>query len=537
MDQKILKNTTGADIEIDSVGILIPASGQLTINTESYLDLASDDSVAELTPLINAGDIVVNNGTEDFSAADGIVYLKTFTAQYSFNELQLRDVDTPAASVRFTTMATFGGFTIMKDNTSGFMSYMPNATTAQIIAGNPASANGVNQWFLDADNQGVMFLNTLPGAGSGADVVATDGAALRPDVDLTSSLGSPAQRWQKLYTTGNRTRVSQTAHGFTIPSWGFLPVYYNNVAGEYQRANANDTTTAADVFVVDIIDDDTFEIMENGYLFGAHGLNVGEWYVLRSGLAGLIIGFTTLTGTDVNVQYLAFPVDANTLILRPDPIFTRDFFIPQDIAILENWIQGSIPTLTAGTDRILIASVIWEDDTGTQVSNMQIGGQTAQLVTEQSITSGFQNGNSMCYWTDAQIELMTNNTLTINWTSGVPLSFQSASCIIEHVNQATPFNSTNTDSGAGSTDTLDADVNTLAGGYAVASASGGNTGMGFTNNGSGWTRKLDITITSADGVVDDKLISSAATPENVNFSISGSNRHVLIAAAFQRRES
>jgi len=73
---KILKNTTASDIELSSSGLLIPASGQVTVNVEDYLLIAAVDSIAELTPLINSADIVVNDGTSDLATLDGINYLK-----------------------------------------------------------------------------------------------------------------------------------------------------------------------------------------------------------------------------------------------------------------------------------------------------------------------------------------------------------------------------------------------------------------------------------------------------------------------------
>ena len=72
---KILRNTTLADIELLEIGLTIPASGQVEVNTESFLDLAADNSITELTPLINSGDIIVNDGTVDLSAADGLTYI------------------------------------------------------------------------------------------------------------------------------------------------------------------------------------------------------------------------------------------------------------------------------------------------------------------------------------------------------------------------------------------------------------------------------------------------------------------------------
>lgn len=335
----------------------------------------------------------------------------------------------------------------------------------------------------------------------------------------------------------NMIVVEQTAHGFVLPSYGVIPVYYNNANAQYELANADAISTAADALVVDVLDANNFVIQEGGVLFvEAHGLNVGEWYVLEEGTAGSIWSLTNVTGTDKNVQYLVFPSDADNLILRPDPIFVEDFFIPQDISILEDWAQGGNPTLTAGTNRFLLVAINWEDSTSTLVNGISVGGVAGTELVEQSIISGFQHGTSVFYWTDDEIDTMVGSAISITWSAGAPSDFQQSHALLEHVDQTTPVVAVNTDSGTGGTDTLDADVNTVDGGYALLSSGGGNGGMGFTNNGTGWTRKLNLTITSADGVIDDKLITTDATPENVNMSITGSNRHVLAAASLRRQE-
>ena len=73
---KVIKNTTGSAIDIKSVGIILAASSQLTVEPTDYPLLGSSDVVAELTPLINSGDIVVNTGDEDLPAAKAIEYIK-----------------------------------------------------------------------------------------------------------------------------------------------------------------------------------------------------------------------------------------------------------------------------------------------------------------------------------------------------------------------------------------------------------------------------------------------------------------------------
>jgi len=69
---KILKNTTGSDIELVSLGgIVVPASGQVTLEVTEFLDVASDKAITELVTLINSGDIVVNDGVIDITVANG----------------------------------------------------------------------------------------------------------------------------------------------------------------------------------------------------------------------------------------------------------------------------------------------------------------------------------------------------------------------------------------------------------------------------------------------------------------------------------
>jgi hypothetical protein len=58
---KNLTNTTGSTIELAVIGLLINASSTIAINPEDYLLLASDESISEITPFINSGDITVSD--------------------------------------------------------------------------------------------------------------------------------------------------------------------------------------------------------------------------------------------------------------------------------------------------------------------------------------------------------------------------------------------------------------------------------------------------------------------------------------------
>ena len=75
-DEKIVKNTTGLDIELGAVGIPVPANDQYIIEIVDYLLWASEDAIVEITPFINSGDLVINDGTSDLTAAEGIRFLE-----------------------------------------------------------------------------------------------------------------------------------------------------------------------------------------------------------------------------------------------------------------------------------------------------------------------------------------------------------------------------------------------------------------------------------------------------------------------------
>jgi len=73
---KILKNTTGSDIEIKSTGFTILASSSYTIEVSEFRFWAADEAITEITSFITSGDIVVNDGINDLSATEGINHLK-----------------------------------------------------------------------------------------------------------------------------------------------------------------------------------------------------------------------------------------------------------------------------------------------------------------------------------------------------------------------------------------------------------------------------------------------------------------------------
>lgn len=85
MSVKILKNTTGSDIEVNSTGVTIPASGQYTIDPINYSLWTTTDAITEITTDINSGDLVVNDGVDDITVANG------FTLQHAIDYIKYPD--------------------------------------------------------------------------------------------------------------------------------------------------------------------------------------------------------------------------------------------------------------------------------------------------------------------------------------------------------------------------------------------------------------------------------------------------------------
>jgi hypothetical protein len=69
----IAKNQTASPILLSRLGLTVPASGNLTItNFASFYEVQAEPALQ--TP-VTSGDIILNNGSEDLSVAQGLSYL------------------------------------------------------------------------------------------------------------------------------------------------------------------------------------------------------------------------------------------------------------------------------------------------------------------------------------------------------------------------------------------------------------------------------------------------------------------------------
>jgi len=111
-----LKNSTGAEVSIADVGVIIPASGQDTYS--DGVTIATLCCSVSLRSLVSAGTLIVNNGSSDLSIAEGAVYLATLWSNVGFDSgpqvgrtrrLTKADGDVTVSSTTFAAVAGMSG--------------------------------------------------------------------------------------------------------------------------------------------------------------------------------------------------------------------------------------------------------------------------------------------------------------------------------------------------------------------------------------------------------------------------------------------
>jgi hypothetical protein len=74
----ILKNTTGSPISINDLGVYVPSNNQINVTQLFASNRSEPIQSIDLANQILAGNVVVNNGTSDLSAADAAKYLSYY---------------------------------------------------------------------------------------------------------------------------------------------------------------------------------------------------------------------------------------------------------------------------------------------------------------------------------------------------------------------------------------------------------------------------------------------------------------------------
>ncbi len=107
----ILKNSTGADISVDNLGIIIPTGSQIQVSSQySYSDIASSD---DLRVLVANGSLIVNNGTIDLPLARALEYITIYNQDQAKQDFYTKtNLQTPGQSTihfnNITNVPSFG---------------------------------------------------------------------------------------------------------------------------------------------------------------------------------------------------------------------------------------------------------------------------------------------------------------------------------------------------------------------------------------------------------------------------------------------
>jgi hypothetical protein len=329
-------------------------------------------------------------------------------------------------------------------------------------------------------------------------------------------------------------KVSQSTAGIVVPASGVLPVYFDASAGRFLPAQADSNTTAADT-IITRIGNNVVVVQEDGLLnCNNHGLTVGKWYVLDPASPGNIITKDTLTGN--RLQYICFAVDADSILVRLDPMFIINDD-PNDIEFIAGWNTGTdvSGSIAVGDDRLLVVTLGNEYFGATPIINsITIGGQNGTVVITDQIDSGGAGAQSAwAYWTETQIAAFSGTTLSISYTNA-PAETQFAHAMFQHVDQTTPVVDSASDTDAAATSNLSATVNVEDGSAAVFAADSGNSTATFTDNsldGSIFGTAFDGA--SRSGEVYYWIVPSSGT-RTAAVTVTGSNRAVLTTFSLRR---
>lgn len=194
---KIVKNTTGTLVEIQDVGLSVPALGQISISPIDFdLFSASDDIIT----LVGNGTLVINNGAEDLAKSDAI---RLIQGGFS-NKTQLDDdiLDNNRVKVDVTGTLSDGRVKVStNDTTTGFLDQKIASADNKIDISITNAGNDEDLLIsFNPSNVGTSELN------NDANFIDASGAPVQPsdiaNFETTTQLN--------VRDTNNRNRVNHT---------------------------------------------------------------------------------------------------------------------------------------------------------------------------------------------------------------------------------------------------------------------------------------------------------------------------------------
>ncbi len=218
----------------------------------------------------------------------------------------------------------------------------------------------------------------------------------------------------------------------------------------------------------------------------------------------------------------------------------RDFFLdwvpvkvyyepPAVVTILDAWTTGLTHTVSAGSDRLLLFAVGYENASDPGVSAVSYGTQALSPIIGDVAGTTIVGRVELWYLNDAGIAAASGSTFSVTWGGTAPVDPMYAAATYENVNQSTPIS----DSASNSTDTttpnpITATVNVTDGDMAVAAAIAGNNGTYAW--GGGWTEGTDQTSGATTTMSSAENAATASGTDTASATHSGPNRQAIVAA-------
>jgi len=114
----------------------------------------------------------------------------------------------------------------------------------------------------DSDGNVTGYFTSGVGAPSGQDAPLST-LYIDEEGTIWKKAGAGATNWT---TSELNKKVPQTAHGFTLPAVGLMPLTFNSVTQKYEKARAHDLNHAASLIAIGFPDSNTITFQEGGLL-------------------------------------------------------------------------------------------------------------------------------------------------------------------------------------------------------------------------------------------------------------------------------
>ena len=206
-----------------------------------------------------------------------------------------------------------------------------------------------------------------------------------------------------------------------------------------------------------------------------------------------------------------------------------------DVELVGSWVAGTSHTAENGNDRVLVLTAHAEDDdSAMSITTVTYGGKSMTKVIEQNTAaSGYHAYVGAFILNEADVNDASGSSFVVTWQSNPSRTPNYGSAFFANVKQ-----SDLTEAEAGNYNTSNDTVSTIAlgtndGDMVIVAAACGNEGSYAVNNG--FTKGVELTITSADGVTGHKAASGSNETPSVTFT-SGANRQAILGFVLNKTD-